>query len=104
MNGWIVVVAIVVLLIAAAVANRLGWIDLSNKSHSGGNSGGGIVGIGDEVFNPSRYEAQVELDRQTTLPAPAPVAGDGDKGMPDAAPGQYGGRMSIDLGTVRRRQ
>jgi hypothetical protein len=41
------------------------------------------MGIGDEVFNPQRHEAQIELDRQTILPAPAPLAGDGDKGIYD---------------------
>lgn len=41
------------------------------------------MGIGDEVFHPTRHEAQLELDRQTMLPAPAPLAGDGDKGVYD---------------------
>ena len=36
--------------------------------------------IADEVFSPTRYEAQVEMDRQTILPAPAPLPGDNDKG------------------------
>ncbi len=36
--------------------------------------------IADEAFNPIRHEAQLELDRQTILPAPAPLAGDDDKG------------------------
>ena len=30
------------------------------------------------------------MDRQTVLPAPAPIPGDGDKGI-------YGGRVEIDL-------
>ncbi|HEY5320779.1 MAG TPA: hypothetical protein VIJ76_07875 [Galbitalea sp.] len=106
MNGWIVLGVIVGLAILAVVANRLGWIDLSNKSRSGGGSGG-VMGIGDEVFNPRRYEAQIELDRQTTLPAPAPLAGDrptdsGPAHLSDE-PGQYRGRMHIDLGKDRRR-
>jgi len=52
--------------------------------------------IGDEVFNPTRHEAALELDRQTALPAPAPVAGDGDLGVsqadgdPDAGDGYRG--------------
>ena len=71
------------------LAQRLGWIDLSNKNVNSGPRGG-VMGIGDEVFNPTRHEAQVELDRQTVLPAPAPVPGDGDKGV-------YGGRVEIDL-------
>ena len=77
------------------LAQRLGWIDLSNKNVNSGPRGG-VMGIGDEVFNPTRHEAQVELDRQTVLPAPAPVPGDGDKGV-------YGGRVEIDLdGEVAR--
>lgn len=84
----------VFLLIAAAViglgwlANRLGWIDLSNKSKTSGSAG--IASIGDEVFHPTRHEAQIELDRQTILPAPVPLPGDDDKGV-------YGGRVRIDL-------
>lgn len=88
---------VIAMIVVAAVANHFGWIDLSNKNGSSGHSGG-AMGIGDEVFNPSRYEAQIELDRQTTLPAPAPVPGDGDKGISDNEPGQYHGRMHIDLG------
>ena len=73
------------------LAQFKGWIDLSNKSaRSGGGGGGGLVGIGDQVFHPARYESQLELDRQTILPAPAPVAGDGDKDV-------YKGSVRIDL-------
>ena len=89
---WLIFAGIVVVLAALAiVATRLGWIDLSNKSRTSGKSGGsGMFGIGDEVFNPSRYESQLELDRQTMLPAPAPLPGDGDKDV-------YGGNVKIDL-------
>jgi len=72
------------------VAQRFGWIDLSNKTKPGG-SGGSALGIGDEVFHPTRHEAQIELDRQTVLPAPAPLAGDSDRGV-------YRGKVEIDLG------
>jgi len=94
------------------LAHRLGWIDLSNKSRSSGG-GGGITGIGDEVFHPTRHEAQVELDRQTVLPAPAPLPGDGDLGIgdrPERANGErksYDGRVRIDLsgdGTTAERR
>jgi hypothetical protein len=89
MNWWIVggIIAVVALVV---VAVKLGWIDLSNKTETTGGSSSSIVGIGDEVFAPTRHEAQVELDRQTILPAPAPVAGDGDKGIWD-------GKIRIDL-------
>jgi hypothetical protein len=75
------------------LAAHFGWIDLSNKNRSGGSSG--ALGIGDEVFNPTRHEAQIEMDRQTVLPAPAPVAGDDDKGI-------YEGQVQIDLTDDKR--
>ncbi len=89
MEPWIGIIIVVVLGVLFYIAQHFGWIDLSNKSKTSGTHGG-VMGIGDEVFNPSRYEAQVELDRQTVLPAPAPVAGDGDKGI-------YEGQVKIDL-------
>ena len=88
---WLIFLGIVlVLVVLGYVAQRFGWIDLSNKSRTSGKSGGGVMGIGDEVFNPSRYESQLELDRQTMLPAPAPAPGDGDKDI-------YKGNVKIDL-------
>ena len=94
MNWWIVLPVVVAIIGVGVLAQRMGWIDLSDKSQrSSGNSG--VFGIGDEVFNPTRHEAQVELDRQTILPAPAPVAGDGDKGV-------YNGSVSINLDDKRR--
>jgi hypothetical protein len=95
-NGWIIVGIVVAVVALGALAHRLGWIDLSNKNRSSGTHGG-VMGIGDEIFNPSRYEAQIELDRQSTLPAPAPIPGDGDKGIADGEPGHYGGHVRIDL-------
>ena len=88
---WLIFLGIAVVLIALGfVAQHYGWIDLSNKSRTSGKAGGGVMGIGDEVFNPSRYESQLELDRQTMLPAPAPLPGDGDKDI-------YKGNVKIDL-------
>ncbi|MCU1523278.1 MAG: hypothetical protein JWO18_172 [Microbacteriaceae bacterium] len=91
MNWWIfggVVLGIVVL---GFLAQRFGFIDLSGKDKPrSSGSGSGLIGIGDEVFAPSRHEAAIELDRQTILPAPAPLAGDGDKGI-------YNGQVRIDL-------
>lgn len=89
MEPWILPIILVVGGVLFYVAQHFGWIDLSNKSTTSGPSGG-AMGMGDEVFNASRYEAQIELDRQTVLPAPAPVAGDGDKGI-------YDGQVKIDL-------
>lgn len=89
MEPWVVILIIVGVGALAYVANRLGWIDLSDKSKTSGTHGS-VMGMGDEVFNPTRHEAQIELDRQTVLPAPAPLAGDGDYGI-------YGGKVTIDL-------
>jgi hypothetical protein len=100
---WIVIVVIVAVGVLFYLAQHFGWIDLSDKSRNSGTHG--TMGIGDEVFNPSRYEAQVELDRQTVLPAPAPLPGDGDFGL-NALKGNdpkstnltsYGGQVKIDL-------
>jgi hypothetical protein len=85
---WIVLLIIAGIVALGWLANRLGWIDLSNKSTTSGSAG--IASIGDEVFHPTRHEAQIELDRQTILPAPAPLPGDDDKGV-------YGGTVRIDL-------
>jgi hypothetical protein len=105
---WIVVVIIVGVAALFWLAQHFGWIDLSNKSRTSGG-GGGIAGIGDEVFNPTRHEAQVELDRQTILPAPAPLPGDGDFGIAhiadaDAEEKSYDGHVTIDLGQPSRPQ
>ena len=105
MQPWVVILIIVGVAVLFWAAQHFGWIDLSNKSRSSGG-GGGIAGIGDEVFNPTRHEAQIELDRQTILPAPAPLPGDGDLGMGDirgvAARDDldnknYDGQVRIDL-------
>jgi hypothetical protein len=85
---WIVLIVVVAVGVLFYIAQHFGWIDLSNKSKASGSHG--ITGIGDEVFHPTRHEAQIEMDRQTVLPAPAPLPGDGDKGI-------YDGRVRIDL-------
>jgi hypothetical protein len=95
-NWWIfggVVIGVVVL---GFLAQRFGIIDLVGKSNarSAGN-GAGLIGIGDEVFAPSRHEAAIEMDRQSILPAPAPLAGDPLKDAERA--GVYNGRVTIEL-------
>jgi hypothetical protein len=91
----LVTAGVVVGMVALAVIGQLlGLVDLSDKRRSpgsGGSRGGGAVGIGDEVFHPTRHEAQLELDRQTSLPAPAPVAGDRDRDR------IYEGRIRISV-------
>lgn len=95
---WLIFGGVVVTLIGlATLAQFKGWIDLSNKTTRGGSSrGGSLLGLGDEVFHPTRYETQLELDRQTMLPAPAPVAGDGDQDV-------YRGNVRIDLSDLSDR-
>ena len=90
--GWLVPVCIVLgIAVLTFIGNRLGVIRLTEPEQKRrGGIGGGLTGIGDEVFAPTRHEAAMELDRQTVLPAPAPVAGDGDYGV-------YGGKVSIHL-------
>ncbi|WP_394554120.1 hypothetical protein ACDF64_06105 [Agromyces sp. MMS24-JH15] len=102
MDWWIWV------LIAAAVlglgwfAQRRGWIDLSDKTKRGGPAGV-IMGV-DEIFAPTRHEAQLEQERQSRLPAPAPLPGDGDKGIAFAAanaddddPDRFRGSIRLDV-------
>jgi hypothetical protein len=94
MTGWIVLAIIVAAVVLGVIAQKRGWVDFSDQ-HKTSGGGGGLGGI-DEVFNPTRHEAQIELDRQTILPAPAPLAGDGDKGI-------FSGKVRIDLDDERRR-
>ena len=89
MHPLIVLAIVTVVVLVIAAAQRFGLIDLSDKSRSSGTVGG-VLGMGDEVFNPTRHEAQIERDRQTVLPAPAPLAGDGDKNV-------FGGKVHIRL-------
>jgi hypothetical protein len=91
---WLIFAGVLVGLVPLGVlAQRKGWIDLSNKSaaqRGGSGSGASALAIGDEAFHPAKYEAQLEMDRQTILPAPAPIPGDGDKDV-------YRGSVTIDL-------
>lgn len=96
MEPWIALIVIAACGVALYLAQHFGWLDMSNKSKTSGSHGSGL-GIGDEVFAPSRYESQVELDRQTFLPAPAPLPGDGDKSISSRGPGVYTGQVRIDL-------
>jgi hypothetical protein len=96
MNWWIFGGVVVGIAVLGYLAQRFRWIDLSGRGNaSSASNGAGLMGIGDEVFAPSRHEAALEMDRQTILPAPAPVAGDGDKGI-------YEGQVTIDLARVRK--
>ena len=78
---WLVLAIVAVVIIGfAIVGQKLGWIDLTTSGAK--RRGGGLpLGAVDEVFQPTRYETQIEADRQSQLPAPAPVPGDGDKAI-----------------------
>jgi len=97
MTGWIVLALIVVAVVLGIIAQKRGWVDFSDQ-HKTSGGGGGLGGV-DEVFNPTRHEAQIELDRQTILPAPAPLAGDG---AGDINRGMFSGKVRIDLSDEKR--
>ena len=90
MNWWLFGGIVLGILVLGWLGQRFGLIDLSSKSwRERGKNLGGVMTIGDEIFAPTKHEAAVERNTQTTLPAPAPLAGDGDKGI-------YGGKIVID--------
>jgi hypothetical protein len=49
-----------------------------------------MITMVDEVFAPTKHEAALERERETRMPAPAPLAGDGDQGI-------WGGKIVIDI-------
>lgn len=71
--GWLILG--VLFAAGIAVAQWRGWIELRGNAR-GHSTGAGAFGALDEVFAPTRHEAQRELEQQSELPAPAPVAGD----------------------------
>ena len=104
MDWWMWLGLGVIAVAVLTLAIRRGWVDLSDKTKRGGSGSGGVMMIGDEVFAPRKYEAQVEQDRQARLPIPAPIPGDGDKGISYAAadaddddPDRFKGRIRLDV-------
>ncbi|MFT4122977.1 MAG: hypothetical protein QM635_03995 [Microbacteriaceae bacterium] len=93
MVGWLIAGIAVTIVLVSALLDRLGVIDLSDKTRRAG-SYRGTLGAIDEVFSPNKHEIQLAQDRETMLPAPAPVAPDG--GRPCGG-GVYGGRVRIEL-------
>ncbi|MBN9605487.1 MAG: hypothetical protein J0G30_02625 [Actinomycetales bacterium] len=88
---WLIaagIAATVALVVAAAVvAQRRGWVDFSIRGFRQRQGGGGPPMNGfDEVFSPNRYEIQLQQDAQRVLPAPAPLPGDGER--PDLESGR----------------
>ncbi|MCU1571080.1 MAG: hypothetical protein JWR33_1821 [Naasia sp.] len=85
---WIILGSVSV---AAVLALSIAARGSAQRSARGsGSVGTGMMGAFDEIYAPSRHEAMLEFERQTSLPAPAPVAGDPDLGV-------YEGRIRIKL-------
>lgn len=89
MNWWLVGGVVAGILVIGWLLQHFRLIDLSAKGRKGGNVGGMMTMV-DEVFAPTKHEAAIEADRLTRMPAPAPIAGDGDKGI-------FGGRITIEV-------
>jgi hypothetical protein len=82
---------LILLGVAVAAIVALSLAASGSAKRTGGRSGSvgaGMLGAVDEVFAPNRYETMLQQERQTSLPAPAPVAEDDDKGI-------YEGRIRI---------
>jgi hypothetical protein len=74
--NWLILLGVVAAMVAGTwIADRLGWVDLSNKATRSGGSGG-VASMMDEVFAPTRHETQAEYERQTRLPREAPTPSD----------------------------
>ncbi|MBT2502811.1 hypothetical protein [Curtobacterium sp. ISL-83] len=93
MNWLILLGAVAAAVVAMWIADRVGWIDLSNKSTASGGSGG-VISMMDEVFAPTRHETQAEYERQARLPAEAPTPADHDHDL-------LSGTVLIRVPTVR---
>lgn len=79
----------VVIVGAIAVAQWRGWIEMRGTNQGRGSGNGGF-GFADEVFHPSKYEAQKIVAAEKELPAPAPAPGDGPLDL-------EAGRVCIEL-------
>ena len=89
MNWWLFGGIVAGIAVLGWVLQHFRVIDLSGRGRKGGNLGGMMTMV-DEVFAPTKYEAAIEADRVTRMPAPAPLAGDGDKGI-------FGGSIVIEV-------
>ena len=100
MHPLIVAAVVVGICLLLWLLHALGVVDFSDKTQKRGSGsvGSGMLGAAfDEVFHPVRYETQLELERQSTLPAPSPEA-DGDPlGIGAAVGGRQSGHVVIEL-------
>lgn len=84
MNWWLFGGIVLGIFVLGWLGQHFGVIDMSQKNwRERAKKSGGVMTIGDEIFAPTKHEAAVERNTQTTLPAPAPLAGDGDSGIHD---------------------
>jgi hypothetical protein len=79
-DGLILLGVAVAAIVALSIAARASAKHTTGRS---GSVGAGMLGAVDEVFAPNRYETMLEQERLTSLPAPAPLAEDDDKGIFD---------------------
>src|SRR5690606_41513941 len=70
--GWVALG--VVFIGAVAVAQWRGWIELRG-TNQGRGSGNGAFGFADDVFHPTKHEAQKIAAIGNALPAPPPAPG-----------------------------
>lgn len=71
---WLAIVAGVLALLV--LLQKLKLVDFRGTGRRGSGAGG-LMSLGDEIFAPTRHEAAQERARETILPAPAPIPGDG---------------------------
>ncbi|NYG97801.1 hypothetical protein FJ656_19955 [Schumannella luteola] len=72
---WVIFFGIVAVAVPVLViAQRRGWIELRGVERPSGSVG--VFAVADELFAPTRTESAAELEAQTRIGAPAPVAGD----------------------------
>ena len=58
--------------------------------------GGGLFGVIEEVFAPTRHEAVIELESQAVLPVPA-HSPDRDFHDEDVASARFAGKITLDV-------
>lgn len=83
------------------VLQRAGLVDFRGSARRGSGMGG-LMSLGDEIFAPTRHEAAQERARETILPAPAPIPGDGVNDIFDGPVVINVDELDDDAGTAPR--